>query len=114
MLSAVTLKSYRLRYRVRAQMNQNLYGLLSGVFCLAAGALILHNLDALVQFDQDSGIRLKAWFNKQLGKSVLNRELWSVGAPSGFRSSRIAFRVAGVILLLGGLVLVGLSFRGLR
>jgi hypothetical protein len=93
-------------------MSENLSNFLWGTLYLAAGALILHNLDAIVRFDQDSGIRLKAWFNKQLGKSVLTRELWSVGTPSGFRSSRIVYRVVGIIALLVGVVLVGLSFRG--
>lgn len=73
--------------------------------------MILHNLDALVRFDQNSGSKLRAWFNKRLGKYVLNRELLSVGTANAVRGSRIALQVVGVLALLAGLVLVGLSFR---
>jgi hypothetical protein len=93
-------------------MSENLSNFLWGTVWLAAGALLLNNLDAIVRFDQHSGSRQKAWFKKKLGNSVLNRELWSVGTPSGFRSSRIVFRVLGIIALTVGVALVGLSFRG--
>jgi hypothetical protein len=93
-------------------MSENLRYFLRGTFYLAVGALILHSLDAMVRFDQNSGVRLKAWFHKKLGQSVPDRELWAAGTPRGFRSSRIVFRVVGVIALLMGLGLVGMSFRG--
>jgi hypothetical protein len=92
-------------------MSENLSNFLWGTVCLVAGALILHNLDSVVRFDQVSGTRLKGWFNKQLGKSVLNRELWSVGTPNGFRSSRIVFRVVAIVAILFGVLLIGFSFR---
>jgi hypothetical protein len=94
-------------------MSEPLSNFLQGTLCLVVGALILQNLEALVRFDQHSGIKLKAWFEKQLGNSALNRELWSVGTPSGFRSSRIVFRIVGVLCLIGGTALVALSLRGL-
>jgi hypothetical protein len=93
-------------------MSEDLSIFLYGSFCLAVGALILQNLDGLVRFDQQSGAKLKAWLKKHVSNPTLNRELWSVGTPSGRRSSRIVFRVAGVILILLGAALVGLSFRG--
>lgn len=106
------MKSVELHCRVPAQMSENFSYFLWGSLCLATGALILHNLVALVRFDQDSSLRLKAWFHKKLGPSGLNRELWSAGRPGGSRSSRIVFRVVGVTALLMGLVLMGLAFRG--
>ena len=93
-------------------MSEILSKFLRGTLYLAIGTLVLRNLDAIVGFDQHSGVRLKSWFNRKLGKSVLNRELWSVGTPSGFRTSRIVLQIAGVIALLMGLLLVGLSFVG--
>jgi hypothetical protein len=93
-------------------MSEQSINFLSGTLTLAAGVLILQTLDALARFDQHSGGRLNDWFGKKLGNSGLNRELWSVGTPSGFRSSKIGLRVAGVILLLAGTVLVGLSLGG--
>jgi len=93
-------------------MSEKLSVFLCGSLCLAAGALILQNLDTLVRFDQQSGIRLKAWFKRRVSNPTLNRELWSVGTPSGSRSSRIVFRVAGVILMLLGVALVGLAIQG--
>ena len=72
---------------------------------------MLQNLDALARFDQRSGSRLNDWFKKKLGNSRLNRELWPVGTPSGFRSSKIGLGVAGAISLLFGAVLVCLSLR---
>jgi hypothetical protein len=95
-------------------MSEPLSYLLQGTLFMAVGALILQNLDTLVRFDQHSGIKLKSsWFNKRLGNSALNGELWSVGAPSGFRSSRIVFRIVGVLFVLGGTTLFVLSLRGL-
>jgi hypothetical protein len=83
-----------------------------GSLCLAAGALILQNVEVFVRFDQRSGTRVNAWFKKRVKNPGLNRELWPVGTESGSRSSRIVFRIAGVILILLGIVLVGLSFEG--
>ncbi|MGB7614861.1 MAG: hypothetical protein WBL56_20065, partial [Candidatus Acidiferrum sp.] len=93
-------------------MNEKLSIFFCGSLCLAAGALILQNIEALVQFDQQSGTKLNAWFKKRVKNPALNRELWSVGTESGSRNSRIVFRVVGVILILLGVALVGLSFRG--
>jgi len=93
-------------------MSENLSTFLWGTVWLTGGALLLANLDAIVRFDQHSGNKQSAWFKKKLGNSVLNHEFWSVGTPSGFRSSRIVFRVLGIIALAIGIALVGLSFRG--
>jgi len=93
-------------------MSEPLSQFLQGTFWMAVGAIVLQNLDALVRFDQHSGIKLKAWLKKQLGTSTLNRELWSVGTPSGFRGSRTVFRVVGVLSIVGGTALVCLSLRG--
>src|SRR5215472_4471957 len=98
------------RYRERRMISLP-NGFLSGTLYLATGTLLLLNLDRVVQFDQNSGVKLKAWFTRKLGNSTLNRELWSVGTPSGFRSSRLAFRIVGVILLIVGLARVFLSLR---
>lgn len=93
-------------------MSENLSNFLWGTVYLAAGTLLLNNLDAIVRFDQHSGTSRKAWFKKTLGNSVLSREFWFVGTPSGVRRARIAFRVLGIIALAVGVALVGLSFRG--
>lgn len=66
-------------------------GFLFGTLYLVAGAFLLTYLDKIVQFDQNSGIKWKVFFHRKLGDSPLNRELWSVGTPSAFRGSRIAF-----------------------
>ena len=107
----ISLKSQRLGNRVCEEMSEQLSSFLLGTLFLAAGTLILQNVDALARFDQNSGIKLKEWFRKKLGHSPLNRELWSVGTPSGFRSSKNVFRIAGVITLLVGALLVALSLR---
>src|SRR5215472_2275791 len=65
-------------------MNEPIGFFFWGSVNLLVGALIRLNLEAIVQFDQNTGLRLKSWFNKKLGKSPLNRDLWSVGTPSGF------------------------------
>jgi hypothetical protein len=88
-------------------------GFLFGTLYLVAGAFLLTYLDKIVEFDQNSGIKLKAFFRRKLGDSPLNRELWSVGSPSGFRASRIAFRLVGVILLIVGIAKLLLTFRAL-
>jgi hypothetical protein len=91
-------------------MSDNLENLLCGCVFLAAGAVILHNLDAVVRFDQASGVRSKVWFNEKLGKSVFNRELWSGGTKAGFRSSRIVFRTVAVFAILSSGLFIGLWF----
>jgi hypothetical protein len=92
-------------------MSEKLIVFLCGSLCLAVGALILQNIDALVRFDQQSGAKANAWFKKRVKNPVLNRELWPVGTPSSSRKSRIVFLVVGVILILLGVLLVGESFR---
>jgi hypothetical protein len=94
-------------------MSENLYELLWGTLFLAAGIVLLQNLDGIARLDQRTGAWMNDWFQKRLGNSFLNRELWSVGTPSGFRRSRIALQIAGIISLLVGAVLVGLAFHGL-
>ncbi len=106
-----SLKSLKPTYRVCEEMSEHLSNLLCGTFLLALGTLILFNLEAVARLDQHSGIRLKSWFQKQLGKSVLNRELWPVGTPGAFRSSRIVLRIVGIFSVLAGAGLVALSFR---
>ena len=86
-------------------------GFLFGTLCVVAGAFLLTYLDKVVEFDQNSGIKVKTFFRRKLGNSSLNRELWSVGTPSASRASRIAFRLAGATLLLVGVVELLLSFR---
>jgi hypothetical protein len=71
-------------------------GFFFGTLYLVAGALLLTYLDKIVEFDQKSGIKLKTFFRRKLGDSFLNRELWSVGTPSSYRTSRIVFHLAGV------------------
>jgi hypothetical protein len=87
-------------------------GLFFGTLYLVAGALLLTYLDKIVEFDQNSGIKLKAFFRRKLGDSSLNRELWSAGTPSGYRASRIAFRIAGVVFVVVGIAKLLLTFRG--
>jgi hypothetical protein len=101
-------------------MNQQLSNFLWGSIWLLAGVLTLLNLDALVLFDRHFGVRRRAWCQKHLGNSFLNRPLWSVRTPSAFPASRISkigFRVIGILLLLVGAldllepVLMRLYFR---
>jgi hypothetical protein len=87
-------------------MGENLSNFLCGSFSLAVGAMILHNLDALVRFD-----KVGAWLNKRLGKSVLTRELWTIKTANTARVERIVLQVVAVIALLAGLVMVGLAFQ---
>jgi hypothetical protein len=75
-------------------------GFFFGTLYLVAGALLLTYLDKIVEFDQNSGIKLKAFFRRKRGDSSLNRELWSAGTPSSYRASRIAFRFVGVVFVL--------------
>jgi hypothetical protein len=86
-------------------MNQQLSNFLWGSIGLLAGVLTLLNLDALVLFDRHFGVRRRAWCQKHLGNSFLNRPLWSVRTPSAFPASRISkigFRVIGILPLLVG------------
>ena len=92
-------------------MNEHLGSLLCGTFLLVSGTLIFFNLDSVARFDQHSGLRLKVWFQKQIGNSVLNRELWPVGTPAALRSSRIVLRIVGIFAVLAGAGLLALSFR---
>jgi len=94
-------------------MSKCLSHLFLGIVSVVLGALILVNLDTIVRFDQRSGMKLRSWFRKKLGNSVLNRELWTVGTPgtpSGLRSSRVSFKVVAIVLLVVGAVIVALSF----
>jgi hypothetical protein len=76
---------------------------------LMAGSAIFLNLDALVKFDQRSGLRSHNWFKKRLGAdSFWNREIYSVGTPSGHRKSKIGFGIAGIACLISGII--ALSF----
>ena len=93
-------------------MGEHLSDFLWGTLCVLAGLLILLNTDSLALFDQQSGIRSKAWFREKMGNSVLNRDLWTPGTPSGLRRSKAGFRIVGVIFLLAGTVLLGFSVRG--
>ena len=86
-------------------------GFFVGTLCVVAGAFLLTYLDKVVEFDQSSGIKLKAFFRRKLGDSSLNRELWSGETPTASRASRIAFRLVGAILLLSGVVELLLTFR---
>jgi hypothetical protein len=96
-------------------MNEHLGNIFWGCLSVAAGALTLYNLDVVVRFDQNSGARVKSWFYKKPGKSILNPELWPGGTQMGLRSSRIVFRMVAVLAILFGLVLIGFAFHnGLR
>jgi hypothetical protein len=78
---------------------------------LIAGILFLSNVNRIAQFNQTCGVKLKSFFHKKLGNSPLNRELWSIGTPSGHRSSRFVIRIAGVVFFLAGLARMVLAFR---
>jgi hypothetical protein len=78
---------------------------------LVAGSTILTNIDALTQFDQSSGLKMHSWFKKKLGaESAWNREVYSVGTPSGHKKSKVAFTAVGILCLLAGFVSLSLSF----
>lgn len=86
-------------------------GFLFGTLCVIAGAFLLTYLDKIVKFDQNSGIKLKAFFGRKLRNSSLNRELWSVGTPPASRASKVAFRLVGATLVMVGVVILLFSFR---
>ena len=93
-------------------MTAILYGFFFGTLYLVAGSLLLTYLDKVVEFDQNIGIELKAFFRRNLGDSAfLNHELWSTGTQSGSRASRIAFRVVGVVFVAVGITKLFLTFR---
>ena len=75
------------------------------------GVLILQNLDALASFDQHSGVRLHSWFKRKLGAdSMLNREIYSVGTPSGLHRSKAVLRVCAIFSVIFGLAMIVLEF----
>jgi len=77
---------------------------------LIVGAIILTNLEALTHLDQSSGLKIHSWFKKKLGaESILNREVYSVGTPSGHKRSKVGFATVGILCLLAGFVALGLS-----
>jgi len=79
---------------------------------LIVGSIILTNLDALTQFDQSSGLKMHSWLKEKLGAdSIWNREVYSVGTPSGYKRSKVGFVAAGIVCLLVGLVSLCLSLR---
>jgi len=75
---------------------------LIGTLHLVAGALLLVHLDKVVAFDQQFGIKRRAFFRRKLGNSFLNYELWPV-RELNVRASRIGFRLLGLIFVLLGL-----------
>jgi hypothetical protein len=90
-------------------MSEKIVDLVVATVFLTAGSAIFLNLDALAELDQRSGLRSHNWFKKRLGaESFLNREIYSVGTPSGHRKSKIGIGIAGVLCLISGVV--ALSF----
>jgi hypothetical protein len=90
-------------------MSEQTADLVVATVFLMAGSAIFLNLDALAEFDQRSGLRSHNWFKKRLGAgSFWNREIYSVGTPSGHRKSKIGFGIAGVAFFISGIV--ALSF----
>ncbi len=76
---------------------------------LIVGSIILTNLDALAHFDQSSGLKMHSWFKKKLGaESTWNREVYSVGTPSGRKRSKVTFTAVGILCLLAGFVSLSL------
>jgi hypothetical protein len=56
---------------------------------LVFGSIILTNLEALTHFEQSAGLKMHSWFKKKLGaESIWNREVYSVGTPSGHKRSK--------------------------
>lgn len=77
---------------------------------LIVGAIILTNLEALTHLDQSSGLKIHSWFKKKLGaESIWNREVYSVGTPSGHKRSKAGFVAVGILCLLAGFVSLSLS-----
>ena len=90
-------------------MSEAASNLLSGTIFLSVGVLILQNLEAIARLDQSSGVKLHSWFKKKLGDSVLNREIYAVGTPSGLRKSKIGLHGAGIFCIVVGLLFVSLG-----
>ena len=82
-----------------------------GIVNILAGAALLLNLDSVANFDQRCGVTFNAWLKERFGNSRVTRDIYSVRNPSGLRKSRIVFRVIGVVLILYGLAVTGISFR---
>jgi hypothetical protein len=77
---------------------------------LIVGSVVLTNLDALTNFDQSSGQKMHSWFKKKLGpESMWNREVYSVGTPSGHKRSKLGFAAMGILSLFVGFVSLCLS-----
>jgi hypothetical protein len=80
--------------------SNNLVVLAIAIASLLAGILLFVNIDSLARFDQATGLRVHHWFRKKLGSdSVLNRELYSVGTPSGLKKSLKTLRFAAIFLI---------------
>jgi hypothetical protein len=90
-------------------MSEQTADLVVATVFLMAGSVIFLNLDALAEFDQRSGLRTNNWFKRRLGASSLwNREIYSVGTPSGHRKSKIGFSIAGAACFVSGIIALSL------
>ena len=77
---------------------------------LIVGSIILTNSDALTHLDQSLGLKIHSWFKNKLGaESIWNREVYSVGTPSGHKRSRAGFAAVGILCLSAGFVSLYLS-----
>ena len=83
---------------------------LVGTMFIIAGTLILVNLESFARFDQQLGVRFRSWRDRKLGNSLFNWELWPVGTPKGLKASTSNLRICGLVLLIGGMILVLMSF----
>jgi len=84
-----------------------------GVGYVIVGLGILLHLDRLAQFDQNSGQKIKLWFNKKIGeRSFLNRELWPVGTPRAFRGSKRTFLIVGAFCTVLGFAFLAFAVFG--
>jgi hypothetical protein len=91
-------------------MSEQVVDIAVATLFLIVGSIILANLDALTHFDQSSGLKMHSWFKKKLGaESIWNREVYSVGTPSGRKRSRLGFAAVGILCLLAGFVSLCLS-----
>lgn len=97
------------RITIATDVNVFQEDVVSAAAFVIAGVGILSNLDRLVQLDQNCSPKLKAWFHEKLGeKSILNRELWPVGAGKGIRFSRNLLRLTAILFILVGVAGLGL------
>jgi hypothetical protein len=85
--------------------------LVQSAIAILAGVSILLNLDFVMNFDQRWEVKVNAWLKKRLGNSLLTRDIYSIGTPSGLRKSRICLRIAAIVLILSGLALATMSVR---